>query len=251
MYGAGVDPDAEAAMVYGLKGLFHSSTEIEKQYKDGVMGRAAGCEFFMSQNIPKHAAGSPAGAPAIKTTIAAEGATAVALDGITGSISGCFKEGDCIQIAGVYAVNPVTKQSTGALKRFVVTATTDSVTNEIASLPISPAIYLTGPYQNVSAYPVDGAAVTLFGHATNYAGVIAPQNLVFHKDAFALGCADLELPKGVHMAARASDPESGLSIRLVSDYDVVNDRFISRLDILYGVACLYPELACRVVGQPA
>ena len=246
-----IDPNVEASLVEGLKGLFQSSEQIKKQYEKGVMGIAAGSTFKMSQNVSKHTAGAPVGAPAVKTTIAAEGATAIAVDGITGSITNCYKKGDVIQIGGVYEVNPQTKQTTGQLMQFVVTADTNSVTNEIASLPIYPAIYTTGGQQNVDAYPVDGGLITLFGAATTYAGVVAPQNMVFHKDAFALGCADLILPKGMHMAARASDPESGLAIRLVSSYDIVNDRMNSRLDILFGWKCLYPELACRVVGQPA
>jgi hypothetical protein len=157
-----------------------------------------------------------------------------------------------IQIATGYAVNPISKQSTGELMQFVVTADTGTSTSgEIASLPISPAIYASGPLQNVDSFPADGDAVTLFGHATSYANVVAPNNMVFHRDAFVLGCADLILPKGMHMAARASDPYSGLSIRLVSGYDIVNDRINSRLDILCGWKCVYPEFACRVVGQPA
>jgi hypothetical protein len=246
-----VDPLVEAEMVEGLKGLFQSSEQIKQQYEKGTMGFAGGSRFKMSQNVSKHTAGSVAGTPAVDTTISANGAAAIHLDGITGSISNCYRKGDVIQIGGVYAVNPQTKQSTGQLAQFVVTADTDSDSNEIASLPISPAIYASGPKQNVDAFPVDGALVTLFGHANSYAGVVAPQNMVFHKDAFALGCADLVLPKGMHMAARASDPESGLSIRLISGYDIVNDRMNSRLDILFGWKCLYPEFACRVVGQPA
>jgi hypothetical protein len=246
-----VDPMVEASLVEGLKSLFQSSEQIKNQYEKGVMGIAAGSMFKMSQNVVKHTIGAPVGAPAVKTTIAAEGATAIAVDGITGSITNCYKAGDVIQIGGVYAVNPQTKQSTGELAQFVVTANTDSVSNEIASLPISPAIYLTGAYQNVTAYPVDGGLITLFGAATTYASVVAPQNMVFHKDAFALGCADFELPKGMDMAARASDPESGLSLSFIRGYDIVNHRMISRLDILFGWQCLYPEFACRVVGQPA
>lgn len=246
-----VDPMVEASLVEGLKSLFQSSEQIKQQYEKGTMGMAAGSKFKMSQNVVKHTIGAPVGTPAIKTTIAAEGSTTIDADGITGSITGCYKAGDVIQIAGVYSVNPQTKQSTGELKQFVVTATTNSVTNEIASLPISPAIYLTGGRQNVDAYPVDGAAITLFGAATTYASVVAPQNLVFHKDAFALGCADFELPGGMDMAARASDKESGLSISFIRGYDIVNHRMISRLDILFGWKCLYPEFACRVVGQPA
>jgi hypothetical protein len=246
-----VDPLVEASLVEGLKSLFQSSSEIKKQYEDGMMGYAAGSKFVSSANVSKHTVGDHEGTPAIDTTVTANGTATLHLDGTLGTVTGWAKEGDVIQIANVYAVNPQTKQSTGELAQFVVTADTNSSGNEIAALPISPAIYLSGPYQNVNRAPTDGDVVTIFGHATSYANVVAPQNMVFHKDAFVLGCADLALPRGTHMAARASDKESGLSIRLVSDYDINNDRIATRLDILFGWKCVYPELACRVVGQPA
>ena len=149
-------------------------------------------------------------------------------------------------------MNPQTKVSTGQLKQFVVTADTGTSTSgEIASLPISPAIYLSGPLKNVDSAPADGDAVTLFGHATSYANVVSPQNMVFHKDAFVFGSADFELPTEGVKASRAVDKDAGLSLTMTSQFDIVNYRNITRLDFLGGWKCVYPELACRVVGQPA
>jgi len=250
-YNSVVDPLVQASMVDGLKGLFQSSEKIAEQYEQGLMGIAGGCKFSSSANVPKHTAGAVAGTPAIKTTISTQGATTIDADGITGSITNCYKAGDVIQIAGVYAVNPQTRQSTGFLKQFVVTADTNSSSNEIASLPISPAIYSTGQYQNVDALPVDGAAITLFGAANTYASVVAPQNLVYHKSAFAMGVADLELPGGNAKATRATDKDAGLSLLMTEQFDIVNYRTIHRIDFLGGWKCVYPELAARVVGQPA
>lgn len=246
-----VDPLVEASMVEGLKSLFQSSDQIKQQYEKGIMGYAAGSKFVSSANVVKHSSGLLGGTPAIKTTITTQGASTIDADGVSATVTGYFKAGDVIEIAGVYALNPQTKQSTGQLKQFVVLADCNAATSELASVSLSPSMYTTGAYANIDAFPADGAAITLFGHASSYANLIVPQNLVFHKDAFALGCADLALPRGVDMAARASDPESGLSIRLVADYDIVNDRKIARLDILCGWKALYPEFACRVVGQPA
>lgn len=250
-YTAVVDPLVEATMVDGLKSLFQSSEQIKKQYEEGIMGYAAGCKFMMSQNVIKHTAGSVLGTPAIKTTIVSSGATSIDLDGIAGSITNCYREGDSIQIAGVYAVNPQTKQSTGELAQFVVTANTNSVANEIATLPISPAIISEGPYQNVSALPIDGALVTQFGAGATYSGVVAPQNLVFHKSAFALASVDLELPSDGVKATRAVDKDAGLSLTMTSQFDITNYRNITRIDFLGGWKCIYPELAARVVGQVA
>ena len=251
MYSAVVDPLVQATMVDGLKGLFQSSEKIASQYESGKMGMAAGCEFSSSANVAKHTAGSVAGAPAVDTTVTANGTATLHLDGITGTIANCYKKGDVISIQNVYAVNPQTKQSTGELAQFVVTADTDSSSNEIASLPISPAIYLDGPFQNVNRAPTDGDLVYLFGAATTYAGVVAPQNLVFHKNAFTLGTADFELPEGGVKASRAVDEDSGLSITMASQFDITNYRTIHRIDFLGGWKCVYPELAARVVGQPA
>lgn len=251
MYSAVVDPLVEATLVDGLKGLFQSSERIADQYESGEMGLAGGMKFMMSQNVAKHTAGAVAGTPKISTTVSANGTATLALDGITGSISGCYKAGDVITIANVYAVNPQTKQSTGELAQFVVTADTNSSGGSIASLPISPAINLTGAFKNVNRAPTDEDTVSLFGAAITYANVVAPQNLVYHKSAFAFASADFELPTEGVKAARAVDKDAGLSLSMCSQYDIVNHRTIHRLDFLGGWKCVYPELAARVVGQPA
>ena len=58
--------------------------------------------------------------------------------------------------------------------------------------------------------------------------------------------ADLPLPQGTDMAARVSDPQLGMSIRMIRDYDITTDKFPCRLDVLFGWAALRPELACRI-----
>lgn len=247
-----VDPLVEASLVEGLKGLFQSSEQIKKQYEKGIMGLAAGSKFISSANVPKHTIGTLGSTPLTNypSTAYVAGATSLVIDGTGGTVSSYLKAGDVISIADVYAVNPQTRQTTGELAQFVVQADVDAISGD-ATITLDRGMYATGQNQNVNALPANNKAITVFGHASSYASVVAPQNMVFHKDAFVLGCADLILPKGMHMAARASDPESGLSIRLVSGYDIVNDRMNSRLDILCGWNCVYAELACRVVGQPA
>ncbi len=250
-YSAVVDPLVQATLVDGLKSLFQSSEKISSQYETGLMGIAAGSKFASTANVSKHTAGAVAGAPAIDTTVIANGTDELHLDGITGSITGCYKAGDVISIQDVYAVNPQTKESTGELAQFVVTADTNSITGEIAALPISPAIVLDGPYQNVNRAPTDGDLVYLFGTAITYAGVTAPQNLVFHKNAFTLGTADFELPDAGVKASRAVDQDAGLSIMMTSQFDINTFRTVHRIDWLGGWKCIYPELAVRVVGQVA
>lgn len=233
-----IDPEAESTIIEGLKGLFQSSSQIADQYENGMMGRAAGFNWMMDQNIRKHTVGAYAGTPLVNGA-SQTGATLVT-DGWSSGAS-TLNVGDTFTIAGVFAVNPQSKETTGQLKDFVVTSQI-SDTSGAKSISISPSIVTSGATQNVSAGPADNAAITVKGTA---AGVY-PQHLGFHKDAFVLGCADLVLPGGTDMASRATDSESGLSLRLVRDYDINNDRFPCRIDILYGVKAVYPELACRI-----
>lgn len=243
-----VDPLVQASLVEGLSGIFQSAEKIADQYESGLMGIAAGCKFSSSANVAKHTIGAHTGTPAIDT---GSTASTLHLDGTLGDVATWAKKGDVITVAGVYAVNPQTRQSTGQLMQFVVTADTASVSGEIAALPISPTIVTSGPYQNVNRAPADADLVQIFGHASTYSGVVAPQNLVYYKQAFALGVADLEVPEGGVKASRASDPDAGLSLLMTEQYDITNFRNIVRIDFLGGWKCVYPEFACRVVGQPA
>jgi hypothetical protein len=248
-----VDPLVQAELVDGLKGLFQSSEKISSQYETGLMGIAAGCKFASSASVAKHTIGAVDGACAVKTTISTQGAAAVAVKTITtASITGAYKAGDVITFGGVYAVHPQTRQSTGQLAQFTVLADANASSNEVASLTFSPAMYSTGQYQNVDSLPQVNALVKVFnGTSSAYSSIVAPQNLVFHKEAFALGSVDLELPDGGVKASRAVDEDAGLSLTMTQQFDITNYRQITRIDWLGGWKCIYPELACRVVGQPA
>jgi hypothetical protein len=241
-----LSPASQVAYVKYLSGLFNSQSELAQQYVKGRMGRALGFKWMMSQNVAAHTVGAHTGTPAVDTTVTANGTATIHLDGTLGDVATWAKKGDVIEIASVYAVNPVTKESTGRLMKFVVTADTASVSNEIAALPISPAIYLSGPYQNVNRAPTDADLVTIFGHASTYSGDVGVSNIAFHKDAFALGMVKLPEPGGVDMAKSVSD--DGLSFRIVRQYDINNDVLPCRIDALWGWKTVYQELACRILG---
>jgi hypothetical protein len=153
--------------------------------------------------------------------------------------------GDVFTIAGVFAVNNITKKQLPYLQQFVIAApvTTNSVSGNDTAITFSPAPLIAGPYQNVSVAPAPGAIITKIGGA---AGGNFTQNLVFHENAFALCMVPMELPEGAVKKARQS--YKGLSIRVICDYDITNDINLWRLDILYGVKAIYPDLACRLSG---
>lgn len=248
-----LNPASRVEFSDAVKGLFQSSENIDKQYREGIVGRTGGFNVFENTLIPTHTPGAHGGTPLVNG--ASQGTdgtgnvwaatTSLATDGWTNSTTGIVKAGDIITIAGVYDVHPETKQSTGVLKRFTVTADADSgATTGPATLVISPAIIHTaGAYQNVNSVPADNAAITVVGTASTAYG----QNLAFHRDAFIFATADLEVPQGMHQAAR--EVYDGVSMRFVRWFDGDAGTWKARFDVLYGYVAAYPELACRVVHQ--
>lgn len=237
-----IDPNAQVEIVDSLKGLFQSSNQIKDQYENGNMGMAGGFKWSMDQNVASHTTGQQGGTPLVNG--ASQTGASLITDGWTAAAANRLKQGDVFTIVGVYGVNPQSRQSTGALQQFVVTADAASDGSGNATISISPSIVTSGAFQTVTASPADNAAITVLGAAST----ATPANLAFHRDAFVFGCADLLLPKGVDMAARVSDKQLGMSIRMVRQYDINNDKFPCRLDVLYGWKTVYPELACRVQG---
>lgn len=244
---AALDPFVEYNMVNGLSGLFNPQPQLSKQYTDGEVQRAGGLDFLMTQVVPKHTIGALGGTP-LTNGATADGATSVVIDGASNSITGYWKAGDVIQFAGVYSVNPITKQSTQQLMDFVVQADVNSDGTGNVTVAILPAITASGAYQNVTNVPADGAAVTTFGHASNYAGIQCPQNIVFHKSAIALCVVPLEKIDGEKMWVE-TDPETGLSVRLWSAGNIETGKGIKRLDILFGSKVVRRDFCARVVGR--
>lgn len=237
-----MNPAAQATIVDALKGLFQSSSEISEQYKRGKMGTTIGAEWYMDQNVSTLTAGTLGGTPTTLTTGSPQ--TGASLSIVALGTSNTVAQGDRFTIAGVHSVNPQNFVSTGSLQDFVVTAGATASGGAITNLQISPSIITSGPFQTVDVAPATSAAITFLSAAS----VSSVQNMLFHKEAFAMACADLPLPGGVDMAERVSDKELGLSIRLIRAYDINQDRFPLRLDFLYGWATLYAQLACVIYG---
>jgi hypothetical protein len=246
-----VEPFTSATIVDSLKGLFVPQEAIGEQYRKGLMGRdSAGMNWKMDQNIVAHQFGSFAGTATVATTTATGFLTSgwASSSNITLTLTSgvSLLQGDTFTIAGVFAVNPQNRQAYGSnkLRNFVVNSAVSGSGGTI-TVNVSPAVITAGQFQNVSIPTTNAtAAVTFF----NSSGTVSPQNIIMHRNAFTLAVADLELPEGVHFAGRASDKEIGLSMRVVRQYTINNDSIPTRLDVLYGWANLYPELACRVAA---
>jgi hypothetical protein len=246
-----VEPFTSATIVDNLKGLFNPTETISKQYTKGLMGRdSGGMNWYMDQNVVSQAFGSYATSVLSCNVTTATGflssgwaySSNITIGAATAAAT--LNQGDTFTIAGVYAVNPQNRQSYGKLRNFVVQSTTAIASGGTATVTVVPAVITGGQFQNVSVTTTGSQTVTPF----NNTGVNSPQNILMHKNAFTMACADLELPEGVHFAGRASDKELGLSLRVVRQYTINNDSIPTRIDVLYGWAPLYPELACRIAS---
>lgn len=236
--------DMMPPLVNANQALFNASSKISSQYKTAMFGAdTLGWDTWsMDQNIPRHVVGPLGGSPTVTT--ANQTGNTLLTTGWTAAAAKRLNKGDVFTITGVQGVNPMSRQATGKLQQFVVTADVASDASGNATIPISPAITSAGVDQTVTASPGAGAAITVIGAA----GTVSPQALGFHRDAFALVMADLELPQGVWMADRVSDKQLGISVRVVKAYDIWHDSQPARLDILWGCATLRPEMAVRVAS---
>ena len=241
---ATVNPAANANLVEGMKGFFNPTSTISRQFTAGMMGTGVlgYDEVNMSQSIVNHTTGNFPASPIVATTVATQGQATLDISFTSGTKT--VLKGDVFTIAGVYSVNPQTRQSTGSLQQFVVTADNSVTSGTTMTLNIAPAMYTsTNALATIDAFPVaTTGTITFVGAAsTGYA-----QNLIYQKNAITFATADLLLPQGVDMASR--QVHNGISMRIVRQYDINNDRMPCRIDVLYGYSVIRPQMAVRLWG---
>jgi hypothetical protein len=237
---ATVNPAANAGLVEGMKGLFNPTDTISKQFKNGMMGMGVlgFDEINMSQSIKQHTTGTRAATGTVTgAAVTAEGAATLTLTVGSGET---IAVGDVFTIADVYAVNPQTRESTGSLFQFVALASSTATTT--ATVTVAPMYSASHALATMTSLPANNKAVVFVGApSSQYA-----QNLVYHKDAITFATADLLLPQGVDMASRAV--HNGISLRVVRQYDINNDRMPCRIDVLYGFSTIRPQMGVRMWG---
>ena len=240
---ATVNPAANAGLVEGMKGLFNPTDTISKQFKNGMMGMGVlgFDEINMSQSIKQFTTGTRNATGTTGAAVTTEGSNTIVLAGVGNALT--IKAGDVFTVAGVFSVNPQTRESTGSLQQFVVLADTVSSAGGAATVTVSPAMYSAShALATVNALPANGAVTTFIGAANSQ----YPQNLVYHKDAITFATADLLMPQGVDMASR--QVHNGISMRIVRQYDINNDRLPCRIDVLYGYSVIRPQMGVRLWG---
>lgn len=232
-----MNPAMNASLVQGFGGFFNNQQKIGNQYNTGLQSDSFGFDVGMDQNVDVHTNGA-----ATATNVSAAGVTGSSVP-VVAVAGGTLTRGTTISLPGVFAVNPVSRQSTGQLAQFVVTA---DVLVGATSIPISPAIVTSGAFQNVTASPTNGQPYVIFGAA----GQSYSTNIACHKDAFTLACVPLWAPPKNGVSEVSQKSYKGLNLRVVEGYDVTNDVSVMRIDILFGWAATYPELALKYYSQP-
>jgi len=228
------NPRLNGALIQGFAGLFNNPTKISKQYDRGMMVDSLGLAFGMDQNVDVHTNGTQ-NVAGTNVNGANQTGAAITVVGLGGTIT----RGTVVTFPGVFAVNPQSRVSTGVLAQFVVTA---DLLAAAVSLPISPALTPTGAFQNVTASPTTGAPFLIVGAAsTAYA-----TNIAYHRDAFTLAMVPMHKPEAGTGAKVSQLSSDGFTVKVTDFYDGINDNSIMRLDVCFGWAATYPELAVKI-----
>lgn len=248
----GVLSPADYWGMLGSQTALYINQPANDAYRMARLGMIGGVDTYMAQNVPTHTTGVGTGSPTVNganqdvTYLSVKDTyqSSLITTAWTASTTGIVKQGDIITIAGVYAVNPVTKAVLPFLRQFVVKADANSAAAGATTLTLSPPIIASGAQQTVSAVPANGAAITFLGTG----GTGYRQNMVFAKNAFAFVSVPMEMPAAVYNGSRQS--YKGISIRLIPVYDSTNDVAGWRYDVLFGAKAIDPRLATRFSGTP-
>jgi len=223
-------------MVDTLKGLFQQSTQIARQYTDGVMGLSAGFEWAETTHLLTQTSG-----PASGYTVTGANQTGATL--LVGAGTGAMNAGDVFTMAGVYHVHPETKVNSGVLQQFVVLANYTGGAGTVSIAPSIVPVVPSNPLSNVSNSPAAGTPLVFMNAASTTTGL----SLAYHPDFATFATADLVMPNGVDMASRVV--KDGISMRAVRQYSISDDTLPIRIDVLWGAAPMRPQLACRLVAN--
>jgi hypothetical protein len=238
-----IDSVSMGAVVNGVKGLFAPQDKIGKAFNEGYYGRAIGTDWYENDHVYTHTVGSDVTGKLDATAAVTDGGSAMTLDSSGDTMS--LLAGDVFTVAGVFACHPETKVAFPYLQQFTVVSGTTGI------LAVSPSTYFTGAKQNICTAASAAVTATTFNDAvvTPVGAINASyrQPLMYHKEAFAFVTADLPLFAGADKCARLT--EDGLSLRVWQDGDIINDRMLLRIDMLFGYKVLRPAWACRLIGS--
>ncbi len=232
-------PRSMAHATSTLAGLFNPSQAIGEQYRSGEVKNALGFDWYEDQTVLAHTTASYSGTTTVNG--AGQSGTAITVNAITGGLA----QGDIITFAGVYAVNRITKQTTGQLRQFAVTT---AVPSGGTTINVYPALVPANngnavQYQTVTASPANSAAIVV----ASASGAIYRKNIAYVPEAITMATADLVMPPNVEASRKVYD---GVSMRMIRQYAIGTDQLITRMDVLYGFKYVRPEWCVVVADTP-
>lgn len=238
-----LDTFASATLAKNVNNLFNPNKQISNTYLKGYLGEIGGFDSYTDPAIQSFTAGTYGGTPL--TNGATQVGSSLITDGWTATTT-TLNIGDTFTIANVFSVNPQTRQSTGKLQFFVVTAPTVTDGSGNSTIAISPAIVPSGQFQNVTAAPADNATITVTSGAS---ATTSRQSILYDKNAITFACVPQAKPAGGNFEySKATDKMSGLAISAITQYDAKTNQVATRFDVLYAWLLSYPELAVRLQG---
>lgn len=242
-----MDSITVAGLVKGVAAYFAPNGDISRQFREGQIARTQMADWYENERVWTMTNGSDVTGSTDATglgTANSDGSYSL-IDMHTLVAVAAQNVGQVFTVAGVYACHPETKAALPYLQQFVITGSSGNFTT------VSPAIYLSGARKNVvssagatlTTAAFDAKTVTFVGAAsTSYV-----QSLMYHPEAFQFVTADLPLMDDAHKCVRRT--QDGLSMRVWQGSDIRNDELLMRIDMLYGMAALRPEWACRMIGS--
>jgi hypothetical protein len=235
-----IDPMSQVSMITPMTALFNPSQKVSAIFEDAALAtNTLGFDWAADPNIMQFTP-LASGTFSALASVPASGATSLI---ITCTGTAVLPKGTILSMAGVYAINPQNRLSTGRLAQFVVTADTTLSAADV-TIPIYPAYIPRGQFATCAGTPAGTAAVTT--HTGAVGAAAQSQNMAFNRNAFALVTVDQEIPQGVHFAAR--EVYKNISLRIVRQYDINSNQIPARIECLFGVKTIYPELAVRLGG---
>lgn len=234
-----LEPDTMSSLNVATSSFFNPVTEKSEDYRDGMLAKSNKFTFWETDFIPRHQNGSCADTTLVVNGTQVEGSSTLAVSG--GTASGVITAGSVISIAGVYRRNLETKEIRKEIQQFVVTEDATLDGSGAGALTISPFMDTVGPYASISALPANGAAITIEGDANTSYGL----NLFYQKDAFVMATQDLR-KIGTNKEFYIREDELGVTFKVSCDADIVNDKALSRMDVLYGFAAINPWWAGKL-----
>jgi hypothetical protein len=235
-----ITPDMQVNAASQLATVFNPQQTVDTAFKKGLIGEGYGFKWYESANLWTSIAGTRAATGATLSAAPANGATTLALTGITPA-GATIEAGAAFTLAACNAVNPMTRASYGKARHFTSTLAVTAV-GGVATLTIRPAITFSGAFANVDAQPAANAAVTFDAAA----GTQSPQAIAWSPQALTWACINQEQPGGVDTCYFATDAKTGIQLRFIRQFEGRSNNFINRFDVLYAFGVPYAQGAVRI-----